>query len=95
LKYWITSLIAGLVYYPLAKVSLILEKLGFNVEMVPLSAYRNRSFYTMRTDALDRFGTPIEHRFTAAEIQDMMEKAGLERIHFSNSSYWCAVGYKK
>jgi ubiquinone/menaquinone biosynthesis C-methylase UbiE len=95
LKYWITSLIAGLVYYPLAKVSLILEKLGFNVEVIPLSAYRKRSFYTMRTDALDRFGTPIEHRFTAAEIQDMMEKAGLERIEFSKSSYWCVVGYKR
>lgn len=95
LKYWITSVIAALIYYPLARLSLVLEKLGFNVEVIPLSAYRRRSFYTMRTDALDRFGTPIERRFTSLEIQDMMEKAGLERIRFSNSSYWCAVGYKK
>jgi ubiquinone/menaquinone biosynthesis C-methylase UbiE len=95
LKYYITSVIAVLIYYPLARLSLILEKLGFNVEVIPLSAYRRRSFYTMRTDALDRFGTPIERRFTSLEIQDMMEKAGLERIQFSNSSCWCAVGYKK
>jgi ubiquinone/menaquinone biosynthesis C-methylase UbiE len=95
LKYMVSSLIAALIYYPLARSSLIFEKWGYDVGMIPLSAYRQRSFYTMRTDALDRFGTPIEHRFTATEIQDMMEKAGLERVRFSNSSYWCAVGYKK
>jgi hypothetical protein len=50
----------------------------------------------MRTDALDRFGTRLERRFTADQIKDMMEKAGLNRIKFSDSApYWCAVGYKK
>jgi SAM-dependent methyltransferase len=95
LKYMVTSGIAALIYYPLARVSLIIEILGFSIEMIPLSAYRRRSFYTMRTDALDRFGTPIERRFTAEEIHEMMQKAGLERIQFSNSSYWCAVGYRR
>lgn len=95
LRYLLTSGIAVLIYYPLARLSFILEKLGLSVGLIPLSAYRKRSFYTMRTDALDRFGTPIEHRFTAEGIQNMMEKAGLERIHFSSSSYWCAVGYKR
>jgi ubiquinone/menaquinone biosynthesis C-methylase UbiE len=95
LKYWITSGIAVLIYYPLARSSLNLEKIGFDVNVIPLSAYRRRSFYTMRTDALDRFGTPLAYRFSAKEILQMMENAGLERIQFSNSSYWCAVGYKK
>jgi hypothetical protein len=50
----------------------------------------------MRTDALDRFGTKLEQRFTAAQIRQMMERAGLERITFSNSvPFWCAVGFKK
>lgn len=61
-----------------------------------LSKYRHRGFYTMRTDALDLFGARIEKRFTAAQIQKMMEDSGLERIVFSDTApYWCAVGYKK
>jgi hypothetical protein len=50
----------------------------------------------MRTDALDRFGTKLEKRFSRKEIQSMMEKSGLEHIVFSeNPPYWCAVGYKR
>jgi hypothetical protein len=50
----------------------------------------------MRTDALDRFGTSLEQRFTRAEIQRMMEAAGLERVSFRDGApYWCAVGYRK
>ena len=49
----------------------------------------------MRTDALDRFGTQLEQRFTRNEIKNMMEKAGLENIKFSDSKpYWVAVGFK-
>ena len=40
------------------------ERLGTDVRHFPLSAYRDRSFYTMRTDALDRFGTRLERRFS-------------------------------
>jgi hypothetical protein len=63
---------------------------------VPLSNYRNKSFYSMRTDALDRLGTRLEHRFTQAEIRRMMEAAGLDDIRFSPTvPFWCAVGIKK
>jgi hypothetical protein len=63
---------------------------------IPLSAYRGQSFYTMRTDALDRFGTRLEQRFSREAIQGMMEEAGLHQIVFSDSvPYWCAVGRKK
>ncbi len=90
-----TALAAG-VYLPLARGAKLLEKTGRNVENLPLAIYRGRSFYTMRTDARDRFGTQLEQRFTRAEIQDMMEKAGLENIHFSETvPFWCAVGTKK
>lgn len=96
IRYLITQAIATLVYYPLAKLSLVLETLGVNVDAFPLSAYRCRSFYTMRTDAFDRFGTRLEQRFTAQEIRHMMENAGLRRVVFSDSSpYWCALGYKE
>ena len=50
----------------------------------------------MRTDALDRFGTRLEQRFSKTMILDMMEKAGLENIKFSkNIPFWCAVGTRK
>lgn len=96
LRYWYSQVIAALVYFPLARLSRLMEIAGFNIEGLPLAWYRCRSFYTMRTDALDRFGTRIEKRFTAAQIQEMMEESGLERIVFNDTApYWCAVGYKK
>lgn len=94
-RFAMSQAIAAGVYFPLTRVSLVAERLGLNVSNVPLSVYRSASFYTMRTDALDRFGTRLEKRFTQAQIKDMMESSGLERIRFSDQApYWCAVGYK-
>ena len=96
LKRFLSELIAICVYFPLARLAGLLEKVDLPIHSWPLSAYRNRSFYSMRTDALDRFGTKLERRFTKLEILSMMEKAGLERILFSDSPpFWCAVGLKK
>ena len=96
LKKTVTDLIAVLIYFPLAKMSLVLEKLGFAVNVLPLSTYRHHSFYTMRTDSLDRFGTRLEHRFTKTQIEEMLTNAGLETIRFSDGTpYWCAVGFRK
>ncbi len=92
----ICDLIAFFVYYPTARTAKILEKLGLAVDSFPLSSYRNHSFYTMRTDALDRFGTGLEKRFTKKEIEDMLLEAGFENIRFSDTvPFWCAVGCKK
>jgi hypothetical protein len=50
----------------------------------------------MRTDALDRFGTRLEQRFTKKQIRTMMQDAGLAEISFSEENpYWVAVGYRK
>ena len=95
LRYIFSQIIAVAIYFPLARTSFYMEKLNLNVSNFPLSSYKNLSFYTMRTDALDRFGTRLEQRFTRDEIKIMMENAGLENIKFSNSKpYWVAVGYK-
>jgi hypothetical protein len=49
----------------------------------------------MRTDALDRFGTRLEQRFSRAQIAAMMEDAELRDVTFSDSTpYWCAVGFR-
>lgn len=96
LKYRFTDILALAIYYPLARFSLLVERLGFNVASIPLSYYRKHSFYTMRTDARDRFGTPLEQRFTRNQIHQMMMAGGLRDIRFSeHSPFWCAVGIKQ
>jgi SAM-dependent methyltransferase len=95
LKKLVTSGIAATVYYPLARAALLLERAGKNVNSIPLSPYREWSFYSMRTDALDRFGTRLEHRFSRADIRAMMERCGLSNIQFSDEvPYWVAIGRK-
>lgn len=94
LRYVTSQVIAASVYWPLARTSKILEKAGTDVSNLPLSQYRDTSFYTMRTDALDRFGTRLEQRFSKAEIESMMRSAGLRDIKFSSTSFWTAVGYR-
>lgn len=89
----VTSGIAASVYWPLARAAHLAEVLGMDVSGVPLSSYRRASFYTMRTDALDRFGTRLEQRFTREQIETMMQRAGLVDIRFSEfPPYWVACG---
>lgn len=93
-RYAVSQVIAAVVYYPCARLSSLLERMGFNVEGLPLAAYRTRRFYVMRTDALDRFGTRLEQRFTKEQIRSMMLASGLDQIAFSDTVFWCAVGRK-
>ena len=95
-KLLVADVISGSVYWPLARAARAAEALGLPVDHVPLSFYRHASFYTMRTDALDRFGTPLEQRFTAQQIAGMMTAAGLTDIRFSDRApFWCAVGRRR
>ena len=92
----LAEIFAALIYFPLARSAALAERLGVEVSHWPLSAYRWRSYYSMRTDALDRFGTRLEHRMTKAEIAAMMERCGLTDIRFSSAvPFWCAVGIKR
>lgn len=91
----VTTVIAAAVYWPLARMAMLGARLGLNVDGVPLSFYRDQSFYTMRTDALDRFGTRLEQRFTRPQIESMMQACGLEAIRFREGMpYWVACGIK-
>jgi SAM-dependent methyltransferase len=90
-----TDGLALFVYWPLARFAAVVERLGLPVRHLPLSFYRASSFATMRTDSRDRFGTPLEQRFTRREIERMMQTAGLCDIRFSDREpYWVAVGFK-
>ena len=63
---------------------------------MPLSDYKDKKFYFMKTDALDRFGTSLEKRFSRQEITEMLENAGFENINFSNEMpYWVCISSKK
>ena len=89
----VTDVIAVAVYWPLARAARIAELAGRNPSNIPLSFYRRASLYTMRTDALDRFGTRLEHRFSRQQIEKMMISAGLDEIRFSESPpFWVACG---
>lgn len=89
----VTTGVAATLYWPLARTALLLEKAGMDVSGLPLSPYRAGSFYTMRTDALDRLGTRLEQRFTREQIATMMADAGLVDVRFSEGvPYWVAVG---
>jgi hypothetical protein len=89
------SIAAG-VYWPIARVCTILTKLGVSTRSIPLEAYKDRSFYTMRTDAYDRFCTSLEKRFTRVQIKQMLEQSGFDQIVFSDQvPFWCAIARKK
>lgn len=92
----VCHILAYLIYFPLVRLASLFEKVGFNVESFPLSEYRNKPFYQCKNDALDRFGTRLEQRFSRSDIRLMMQEAGLTSIHFSDDApYWCCIGYKK
>ena len=78
-----------------ARFAALAEAAGLSVASLPLSYYRRCSLYKMSTDARDRFGTPLEQRFTRSQIRDMCAAAGLVDVRFSSRApYWCVVGFK-
>jgi SAM-dependent methyltransferase len=95
-KQMICNAIAAFVYWPLAKLTFVAnifsEKLA---SQIPLSYYRKTSFFVMRNDALDRFGTPLEKRFSKKQITDMLEVAGFVNIQFSQREpYWHVIAQR-
>jgi ubiquinone/menaquinone biosynthesis C-methylase UbiE len=95
IKYVLTTLIALFIYFPFARIALLAEKCNINVSNFLLLDYRNKPFYFMQTDALDRFGTRLEKRFSKAEISSMLHEAGFKNITFSEElPYWVCISYK-
>lgn len=97
LKKGVCDLLAVFFYMPFVLTSRLLHALGLRnaAEKVPLSYYRNKPFFIVRNDALDRFGTTLEQRFSREQIKQMMEQCGLSQIRFSDRSpYWHVIGKK-
>ena len=97
LKKLVCDALAVIVYVPLVFWVKLFEFLGFArfASQMPLSAYKNKSFFIMRNDALDRFGTRLEQRFSKKEVIEMMENAGLAKIVISPGvPFYHAIGKK-
>lgn len=94
-KKFVCDIIAVFIYMPMVLTSRFFIKIGLvNVaKKVPLYFYNDQSFYIIRNDALDRFGTTLEQRFSKSRVIQMMTNAGLDDIVISDKSpYWHAVG---
>ena len=88
--------LAALVYWPLARAARLLEKIGCDPSFVPLFQYRHRSFYVMRNDSLDRFGTRLEKRYSRDEVSVLLEGAGLEKVEIADGPpWWVAIGWQR
>lgn len=98
MKIFLCDVLALLIYFPLARFSRLIKivsKKKKYYQLVPLNYYHDKSFYIMRNDSLDRFGTPLEQRFTKNEILKMMNNAGLTEVEFSDKApFWHAIGKK-
>lgn len=95
LRFRICDLIAVTIYWPLARAAAIVQLLNLPLGNFPLQYYRDKSFYVMRTDSLDRFGTRLEKRFSKEQVAGMLQEAGLEDIQFSvKEPFWCVLARK-
>jgi SAM-dependent methyltransferase len=91
------DLLAFIFYIPFIALATLLELLGLKnwAKSVPLSYYVGKSVQIIRNDSRDRFGTPLEKRFSKEEIRQMMTNCGLTDIVFSEKMpYWHALGKK-
>ena len=92
------TIIAALVYWPLARLSKVLSTLGRNTSNLPLHHYANMPFVMLANDALDRFGTSLEQRFSKTEITEMLRAADfdLSTLQFSDREpFWTFAVNKK
>ena len=88
-------LIAAFIYLPLSRVALLFDLIGFDVKNFLLSDYRRKPFYQLRNDALDRFGTRLEQRFSRQQIENMLKISGFQDVTFSEEMpFWTCISYK-
>ena len=96
LRALVTDLIALTIYWPFARLALVVARTGRDPSAVPLFQYRDRSFYVMRNDALDRFGTRLEKRYSKEQVISLLEETGFEDVVFSDGPpWWVAVAKRR
>jgi SAM-dependent methyltransferase len=85
-KLYIAKTIALSIYLPMARFAKLVEVLNMNAKNIPLHHYSKMPFRIMANDALDRFGTRIEHRFSKDKIRILLKEAGfnIDTLTFSD-----------
>jgi hypothetical protein len=96
LKFLVCDGIAIFVYLPFILLAKIVKIFKGNAwRKIPLAYYVGKPWKMIRNDSLDRFGAPLEKRFSRKEIEQMLLDAGLSNITFSeNEPYWHVVACK-
>ena len=97
MKRFVSDILAIVIYMPLVLWVRFLVLIGLRKIAVkmPLSAYNNKSFFVIRNDALDKFGTSLEQRFSKKQVEEMMRNCGLENIVISPlTPFYHAIGRK-
>jgi len=97
IKRIVCSSIAAIIYWPLARFSKLINKIGMNTSNIQLHHYADMPFVMLANDALDRFGTSLEQRFSKAEITEMLNSAGFDisTLRFSESEPFWTFSVKK
>jgi hypothetical protein len=97
LKKKISLVVAVFVYWPFARISKFLNSIKVNTANIPLHQYADLSLYMMKNDALDRFGTKLEKRYSQDEITNLLLDSGFSStsIKFSTSEpFWTFIAKK-
>ena len=97
LKRIICDILAIVIYMPFVLWVRFLVLIGLRsvAKKMPLSAYNNKSFFIIRNDSLDKFGTRLEQRFSKKQVQQMMYNCGLDEIIISPMTpFYHSVGRK-
>ena len=97
MRRFIARVIAGVIYLPLARAAKFLSKKGRDITNFPLHHYADMPFVMLQNDALDRFGTRLEQRFSKKEITAMVHNAGfdLSTLKFSEVEPFWTFSVKK
>ncbi len=91
------DLLAVTTYMPFVATGRFLNFMGLKKfsNKLPLRDYQNKSFFIIRNDALDKYGTTLEQRFSKEQVIALMKHSGLDNIKVSpQSPYYHAVGKK-
>ena len=97
IKRVVCDILAAVIYLPMVLLVRLVDFIGFKklAKKLPLSPYKNKNFFVLRNDALDRFGTRLEQRFSKQEVIEMMQKSGLQNIVVGKAApFYRAVGEK-
>lgn len=92
LAHFFAFFLALLIYEPFVYLGKFLNFIGLTIlaNKLPLyQVYKDKSFYVIFNDSIDRFSTPLEKRFSKKEIATIFRESGFKEITFQDTiPYW-------